>query len=73
MPDSPLPDGRRRAVTEESWLRLVLIDVDYPRPVTQIKVTDSRLVSYLRHEVGEGPKWRWSSTATNIAPIGGGI
>ncbi len=40
---------------KESWLRLVLIDAGLPRPVTQIKVTDSRLVAYL--DMGwEGPK-----------------
>ena len=32
---------------KESWLRLVLIDAGLPRPVTQIKVTDGRLIAYL--------------------------
>lgn len=32
---------------KESWLRLVLIDAALPRPVTQIRVTDGRLVAYL--------------------------
>lgn len=32
---------------KESWLRLVLIDAGFPRPTTQIRVTDGRLVAYL--------------------------
>jgi Protein of unknown function (DUF559) len=32
---------------KESWLRLVLVDAGLPRPVTQIRVTDGRLVAYL--------------------------
>ena len=32
---------------KESWLRLVVIDAGLPRPTTQIRVTDGRLVAYL--------------------------
>lgn len=32
---------------KESWLRLVLMDAGLPRPATQIRVTDGRLVAYL--------------------------
>jgi very-short-patch-repair endonuclease len=32
---------------KESWLRLILIDAGLPRPTTQIRVTDGRLVAYL--------------------------
>lgn len=32
---------------KESWLRLVLIDAGFPRPTTQIRVTDGHLVAYL--------------------------
>lgn len=32
---------------KESWLRLVLINAGLPRPTTQIRVTDGRLVAYL--------------------------
>lgn len=49
-----LMDGGAQS-PKESWLRLVLIDAGLPRPVTQIKVTDGRLVAYL--DMGwEGPK-----------------
>jgi hypothetical protein len=41
-----LMDGGAQS-PKESWLRLVLIDAGLPRPVTQIKVTDGRLVAYL--------------------------
>ena len=32
---------------KETWLRLVFIDAGLPRPVTQIRVTDGRLVAYV--------------------------
>jgi hypothetical protein len=32
---------------KESWLRLILIDAGLPRPTTQIRVTDGRIVAYL--------------------------
>lgn len=32
---------------KESWLRLVLIGAGFPRPTTQIRVTDGNLVAYL--------------------------
>jgi hypothetical protein len=49
-----LMDGGAQS-PKESWLRLVLIDAGLPRPVTQIKVTDGRLVAYL--DMGwEAPK-----------------
>src|SRR5579875_1676971 len=32
---------------KESWLRLVLIGAGFPRPATQIRVTDGNLVAYL--------------------------
>lgn len=32
---------------KESWLRLVLIKAGLPRPITQIRVSDGRLVAYL--------------------------
>jgi len=41
-----LMDGGAQS-PKESWLRLVLIDAGLPRPSTQIKVTDGRLVAYL--------------------------
>ena len=41
-----LMDGGAQS-PKESWLRLVLIDAGFPRPVTQIRVTDGRLVAYL--------------------------
>lgn len=41
-----LMDGGAQS-PKESWLRLVLIDAGLPRPTTQIKVTDGRLVAYL--------------------------
>jgi hypothetical protein len=31
----------------ESWLRLVVVDAGFPRPSTQIRVTDGQLVAYL--------------------------
>lgn len=31
----------------ESWLRLVVVDAGFPRPTTQIRVTDGQLVAYL--------------------------
>jgi hypothetical protein len=49
-----LMDGGSQS-PKESWLRLVLIDAGLPTPVTQIRVTDGRLVAYL--DMGwEGPK-----------------
>ena len=48
-----LMDGGAQS-PKESWLRLVLIDAGLPRPATQIRVTDGRLVAYL--DMGwEGP------------------
>src|SRR5271166_6642110 len=48
-----LMDGGAQS-PKETWLRLVLIDAGLPRPVTQIRVTDGRLVGYL--DMGwEGP------------------
>lgn len=41
-----LMDGGAQS-PKESWLRLVLINAGFPRPVTQIRVTDGRLVAYL--------------------------
>ncbi|WP_199182931.1 DUF559 domain-containing protein [Mycobacterium sp. 4858] len=41
-----LMDGGAQS-PKESWLRLVLIDAGLPRPTTQIRVTDGRLVAYL--------------------------
>jgi hypothetical protein len=41
-----LMDGGAQS-PKESWLRLVLMDAGLPRPVTQIRVTDGRLVAYL--------------------------
>jgi hypothetical protein len=41
-----LMDGGAQS-PKETWLRLVLIDAGFPRPVTQIRVTDGRLVAYL--------------------------
>ena len=41
-----LMDGGAQS-PKETWLRLVLIDAGLPRPTTQIKVTDGRLVAYL--------------------------
>ncbi len=41
-----LMDGGAQS-PKESWLRLLLIDAGLPRPVTQIRVTDGRLVAYL--------------------------
>ncbi len=41
-----LMDGGAQS-PKETWLRLVLIDAGLPRPVTQIRVTDGRLVAYL--------------------------
>ncbi|BBY24817.1 hypothetical protein MSTO_50220 [Mycobacterium stomatepiae] len=41
-----LMDGGAQS-PKESWLRLVLIDAGLPRPVTQLKVSDGRLVAYL--------------------------
>lgn len=41
-----LMDGGAQS-PKESWLRLVLVDAGLPRPTTQIKVTDGRLVAYL--------------------------
>jgi hypothetical protein len=41
-----LMDGGAQS-PKESWLRLVLVDAGLPRPVTQIRVTDGRLVAYL--------------------------
>lgn len=41
-----LMDGGAQS-PKESWLRLVLIDAGLPQPVTQIRVTDGRLVAYL--------------------------
>lgn len=32
---------------KESWLRLVLIKAGFPRPTTQIRVTDGQFVAYL--------------------------
>ncbi|ARG57834.1 MULTISPECIES: DUF559 domain-containing protein [Mycobacterium] len=32
---------------KETWLRLVLVDAGLPKPATQIRVTDGRLVCYL--------------------------
>ncbi|MBW0015925.1 MAG: hypothetical protein JO236_00010 [Mycobacterium sp.] len=32
---------------KESWLRLLLIDAGLPRPVTQIRISDGRLIAYL--------------------------
>ncbi|MGD1252712.1 hypothetical protein ACKUT9_00455 [Mycobacterium seoulense] len=48
-----LMDGGAQS-PKESWLRLVLIDAGLPRPTTQIRVTDGRMVAYL--DMGwEGP------------------
>lgn len=48
-----LMDGGAQS-PKESWLRLVLIEAGLPRPATQIRVTDGRLVAYL--DMGwEGP------------------
>ncbi|MEB4211136.1 DUF559 domain-containing protein [Mycobacterium sp. 94-17] len=41
-----LMDGGAQS-PKESWLRLVLIDAGLPGPVTQIRVTDGRMVAYL--------------------------
>lgn len=41
-----LMDGGAQS-PRESWLRLILIDAGLPRPTTQIRVTDGRLVAYL--------------------------
>lgn len=41
-----LMDGGAQS-PKESWLRLVLVDAGLPRPATQIRVTDGRLVAYL--------------------------
>ncbi|MGD1238587.1 hypothetical protein [Mycobacterium seoulense] len=41
-----LMDGGAQS-PKESWLRLVLIDAGLPRPTTQIRVTDGRMVAYL--------------------------
>jgi len=41
-----LMDGGAQS-PKETWLRLVLIDAGLPRPLTQIRVTDGRLVAYL--------------------------
>lgn len=41
-----LMDGGAQS-PKESWLRLILIDAGLPRPVTQIRVSDGRLVAYL--------------------------
>lgn len=41
-----LMDGGAQS-PKETWLRLVLIDAGLPRPTTQIRVTDGRLVAYL--------------------------
>lgn len=41
-----LMDGGAQS-PKESWLRLVLIDAGFPRPVTQIKVTDGHQVTHL--------------------------
>ncbi|MGD1170275.1 hypothetical protein ACKUVQ_13620 [Mycobacterium seoulense] len=41
-----LMDGGAQS-PKESWLRLVLLDAGLPRPTTQIRVTDGRLVAYL--------------------------
>jgi hypothetical protein len=41
-----LMDGGAQS-PKESWLRVVLIDAGLPRPATQIRVTDGRLVAYL--------------------------
>jgi len=41
-----LMDGGAQS-PKESWLRLVLVDAGLPRPATQIRVSDGRLVAYL--------------------------
>jgi hypothetical protein len=41
-----LMDGGAQS-PKESWLRLVIVDAGLPRPATQLRVTDGRLVAYL--------------------------
>ncbi len=41
-----LMDGGAQS-PRESWLRLVLIDAGLPKPATQIRVTDGKLLAYL--------------------------
>jgi len=46
QPIVDLMDGGAQS-PKETWLRLVFIDAGLPRPVTQIRVTDGRLVAYV--------------------------
>jgi hypothetical protein len=66
----PLVDGGA-ASPKETWLRLLLIDAGFPRPVTQIPVVDGWRPVRILDMGWEDSKLLASTTATNTAPTVG--